>query len=439
MFFRSFRLCCCVVAVAFVAFALAPAAKATQALPSEAALATELRLADATAWAVARSPALSELRQLQSASQFDSQAAQHLPDPQLKYEQWSVPLRRPWALDHAGAVMVGLQQVIPPAGTRGARSQAEAAQVQALRSDEQVRRLQVVAQVHKAFAAYYQAHWQLVLHQQHSALVEKLLALARVAYQSGVRTQQDVVRLGLEFSRVHETLVRLQPELGSAKALMNTLMNRPVDAPLGPPAQLDPSPFAANFVAPDNVDANRPEVKVAQANVLRSQAMLNVAAHSAKRPMVMVGVDYMFMPNDMYQHTYGAMVAVGLPWLNPGRSEEERAARHRLAANKDALESVRLMARYELRDAQMRMQAARASYDVLQRDVVLQAQRNLDTARSMYSAGQSDASALMDAARLFLEVQMDKVRSLALLQEAAADLSRALTVDTDLDSQERKR
>jgi outer membrane protein, heavy metal efflux system len=399
--------------------------RAADSLPSEATLASELRLQDVSAWALARNPSLSEFRQRQSASQFDSQAAGRLPDLQLKYEQWSVPLRRPWDLSQSGAVMLGVQQVLPPMGSLAARSEAERAQVQVLQQAESARRLEVVTQVEKAFAAYYQGHRQLALHQEHSGLVAKLLDLARVAYQSGVRSQQDVVRLSLEISRVHETLVHMEPELASARALLNTLMNRPVDAPLGPPAELNLAAFTPSKTSQADAAVARPEVKMAESNVKRGEAMVNEATLNANRPMVMVGLNYMYMPMDMYQHTYGAMVAMNLPWLNPGKSEEVKAAQHRLAADKEALQATRLMARYEVRDAQMRMRSAWASYEVLDGDVVLQAQRNLDTARSMYAAGQSDASALMDAARILLEVRLDRVRALAHLQEAAADLNRA--------------
>lgn len=399
--------------------------------PPDQALAEQVKLADVVAMALARSPALSELRHQQAASLAQSRAATHMPEPQVKYEQWSVPLGRPWALNQAGALMVGVQQVIPPAGTLSARALAQDAQVEVLRQSEAMRRLEVAAQAERAFAAYYQGYHQLALHNEHSELVGKLLELARVAYQSGVRSQQDVVRLGLEISRVHETLVHMSPELESARALLNTLMARPVDAPLGPPAELDVPALRKDVVINGDPANTRPDVRMAEARVLGTEAMVTEARHNANRPMVMVGLDYMYMPQDMYQHTYGGMVAFSLPWLNPGRREEAKAAQHRLTADKEALRSAQLAARFEVRDAHLRLQSARASYDVLNNDVVLQAERNLLTARSMYAAGQSDASALLDAARLYLEVRIDRVRSLAHLQEAMADLNRALAAQTE--------
>ena len=129
-------------------------------------------------------------------------------------------------------------------------------------------------------------------------------------------------------------------------------------------------------------------------------------------------------------HAYGARVGVGLPWLNPARSEEERAAQHTLIAERDALEAARIAVRYEVRDAELRWEAARAQFEVLDRDVVLQAQRNLDTARAAYGAGQGDASSLVDAVRIALDVQLERVRALAHVEVAAADLARARAEET---------
>src|ERR1700733_5322380 len=48
-----------------------------------------------------------------SAAEARGQAASRLPDFQLKYEQWGVPLSRPYALDSAQTLMIGVRQTFP--------------------------------------------------------------------------------------------------------------------------------------------------------------------------------------------------------------------------------------------------------------------------------------------------------------------------------------
>lgn len=419
------RSCLCVrILLGFSLFPVA-AASAT-AVPVDEALTrieSEVRLPDVMALALERSPSLAEARARAQAGRHRQDQEGRLPDAQLKYEHWSVPLRRPWDVGAAYAIMLGVSQVFP-AG-RSSRQEAAAAAAEVIAINERTRRLDVAAQVRRAFAAYYQAHRQLELHRAHAELLSRLVELARAGYQSGTRSQQDVVRLGLEVSRVHGTLVHMQPELQSAQALLNALVNRPLHAPLGPPAELNVQQPAEDAQPKDDF-RRRPELLAAKAQVRRSEATVAAARSQARTPSFMVGLDYMYMPMDPeMHHTYGAMLGMGLPWLNPGRAAEERAAAAELTAERQALEAAELAVRYEIRDAQLRWQSAWASYEVLERDVLLQAQRNLETARATYAAGQADASALVDAARTYLDVQIERVQALAHVEEAAADLARA--------------
>src|SRR5678816_3105779 len=53
-----------------------------------------------------------------------SEAASRLPDLEAKYEQWGVPLSRPFALDRADTLMFGLRQTFPAWGSLEARGRA---------------------------------------------------------------------------------------------------------------------------------------------------------------------------------------------------------------------------------------------------------------------------------------------------------------------------
>ncbi len=414
----------------WLASATAAAAESDIEPAVRARLEAQVTLADVLELALARSPGLAEVRSRVQAGLQQSRADGRWPDLQFKYEQWSVPLRRPWDLGSSMALMFGVQQVIPPA--LSARRQAAAAQAEAWSANERTRRLDLRAQVRRAYAQYYEASAQLNLHREHADLIAKLLELSRAGYQSGRRSQQDVLRLSLEVSRIHGTLVHMEPERRSAQALLNALMNRPLDAPLGPPAALQPPEADLEDVAVQgrDVEKNRPELAAAEAAVRRTQALLQAARGNARTPSFMVGLDYMYMPMDRHQHTYGAMLGVGLPWLNPGRGDEERAAAHQVVAEREALEAAKLAVRYEVANAQLQWESARASFEVLERDIIVQAQRNLDAARALYAAGQSDASSLVDAARIYLEIQVERVEALAHVETAAADLARARAEET---------
>lgn len=407
-----------------LAMPVPPAAAET---PSEeGALAREVDPALVLRIALARNPDLKEERARVAAARARVPQAARLPDPRLKFELWGAPLKRPWSLDRADTLMVGVNQTFPAPGTLDAQERMAAEEAGTAVATEESRRLDLRAQVRRAFADYYRANRQVRLHREHLDLTTRLVELGRASYRSGRRGQQDVLRLSLELSRLHSDVAHIEQEERSARALLNALMNKPVDAPLGPPAELAP---AERVPLPDGDDAvagQRAEVAAAQAAARRSEAAAELARKEARWPSFVVGADYWFMPTMEDSHAYGAMVSMSLPWLNPGRRDAVRAAQESASADRYALESVRNTIRYQVRDAVAKYEAARSTFTIIDSDLLPQAQRNFEAAQAGYSAGQGDALVLIDALRSYLDVRLDRVRALVHLETTAADLERAL-------------
>jgi cobalt-zinc-cadmium efflux system outer membrane protein len=406
------------------AFASTPARAAdpersSEDLGREAHLETIMRLA------LERNPELAEEAARVASARARADEARRLPDLQLKYEQWGVPLRRPLALREASALMFGLSQTLPAPGTLDARSRVAAEETSGATASEQARRRELRARVRRAYADYYRADRELRLHREHVDLTVRLVELSRASYRAGQRAQQDVLRLGLELSRLHRDLAQIQQERISAQALLNALVNRLPDAPLGPPVELDPGalpPLPPGDAS--SLQAHRPEVAAATAALRRSEAVVDLARRERRWPSLTIGADYMYMPLMDEPHAYGAMVMLNLPWFSGARRDAIQAGEHAVTADRRALESVRNLLRYQLRDAQARHDAARSTFTIVDQDLLPQAQRNYESAYSSYAAGKGDAIGLVDALRTFLEVRIDRVRALVQLATTAADLAR---------------
>jgi cobalt-zinc-cadmium efflux system outer membrane protein len=356
-----------------------------------------------------------------------SQAASRLPDLEAKYEQWGVPLQRPYALDQAQTLMIGLRQTFPAWGSLDARGRAAAEEAGSAQDASRARRQEIAAQVRRTYATYYRADQELRLHLEHVGLTSRVLELAKLNQRTGHGSLQDVLRLELELTRLHTDVVHIEREQRSSRALLNALMNRPGDAALGPPADLSVAPSADVAALEKNIDGSRPEVAAAARGIRRSEAALDGARRSARLPQIMVGLDYWYMPtfpSDM-RHGYGAMVAINLPWLSGRRSAEQREAEESLQADRYALESTKNTVRYELRDAAARVDSARKSFTIIDQDLLGQAKRSVDATQAAYAAGQGDAVGLLDALRSYLQVRIERVRALAELAASEADLERA--------------
>jgi len=412
---------------AFVSLASLTALPARAASGDDAELERSARLETILRVALERNPDVAENKARARAAEARSQGASRLPDLEAKYEQWGVPLMKPYALDEAQMLMLGVRQTFPAWGTLDARGRAAAEEAGSAQDATRARRQEITAQVRRTYAAYYRADQELRLHLEHVGLTSRVLELAKLNQRTGHGTLQDVLRLELELTRVHTDVARIEREQRSSRALLNALMDRPADAPLGPPEDLSVTPTADVAALEKTIDANRPEIAAAGRNIRRGEAVLDGARRSARIPQFMVGLDYWYMPTfpSEMRHAYSAMVAINLPWLSARRGADEREAEATLQAERHALESAKNTVRYELRDAAARVDSARQSFSIIDQDLLAQAKRSLEATQAAYTAGHGDAGGMLDALRSYLQVRIERVRALAELATSETDLQRA--------------
>ncbi len=369
---------------------------------------------------LAQNPRLSEAEAHVFAAETRQRQAGRWADPELKYEQWGVPLQRPYDLGHGNAVMLGVRQSFPAPGSGAARTRMAQNQAEAARTNIAKRRLDLQVEVKRAFADYFRADRELRLHKDHVGLTDRLVDLARASYRTGTRGQEDVLRLVLELSRVHRDLAHIEQERLSAQAALNMLMNRAPDAALGPPAELV-VPDAATKGGP----GRRPELDAAAATVRAGQNGLDLAKIEARWPTLMLGLDYMYMPAMEAPHGYGAMAAVSVPWLSSGRKDAIALAEAEIRAARHAHDVTAAVVTFEATDAQAKFKAAQSTMHLVVTDLLPQAERNLEAARAAYATGKGDVVLLVDALRMFLDTRGEKIRSQVHVAVAAADLQRA--------------
>jgi outer membrane protein TolC len=392
----------------------------------ERPLAEAATLAEILRLTLARNPELAEARERVQVARELAPAAARLPDPELEYQLWAQPLTRPYALDEAQMHMLGIRQSFPAPGSLGAQSAAALAQADVASEARRAREQDLVARVRRGYAEYYRADREHRIHREHAVLAEQALDMARALYQGGRGSQQDLLRAAVELSRLHNDIAAIDRDRRTARALLNTFMAREIEAPLGPPAALEPAALEVQVDRLERMVAERrPEIAAGESAIRSRESDLDAARSTARWPSFMVGLQYMYMPPETEPHNYGVMFSMSLPWLNPRHRERVRAAEATLAAERSALSSTRYAARYELYEAVERLKAARESFAIIERDLLPQAQQSFESAQAAYRGGQADSVGMLDALRSLLDVRIERERALARVETALADTERA--------------
>ena len=386
-------------------------------------LAKEARLAWIERVALARHPALDEAKARSAAVVARADGATRFPDPEFKYEQWGVPLKRPYALDRADTLMFGLRQAFPAPGARAARGKVVEQEAKIATQQREVLARDLVRRVRRAYFDYYAADRVLRVHLEHVSVAEQIIEQVRADYGIGRGSQQDVLKVLVELSRLHNDLAEIRQQRESSRSMLNSLMARAPDAPLGPPVEVErPHTLPATEQLNQARVQRRPELAAAERTIRRSQASLEAAQISARRPSFMVGADYWLMPTQDMPHAYGAMVAMSLPWLNPGRRADVREAEQLVAADRHAARAIEAVTAFELHDALTRLEAANASLDLIEGSVLPQAEKSLEATKAAFGVGQASLLALLDSLRSYFQIRLEHSRAASRVMGQLAEI-----------------
>jgi outer membrane protein TolC len=328
--------------------------------------------------------------------------------------------------DASNGYRVGLRQRVPVFGTRGAERLAAGARSDAAAFEVGTARLDLLREARIAFAEYRRATTSLVVHRTMVDFAAEIRQVALAKYAAGTVEQQDPLTAGVEAARLAHHAVELESERRLAIARLNTLLGRPAAAPLPPPAE--PSSDALMMAA--GVDSlvhwareTRPEASAAISRVATRVAERR-GARSARWPGLMIGVAYDRMWEDPKMRPQ-VELGIELP-LFGARGARRLEAEAELAVAQAEQRALVLRIEREVVEAATRVEEAEHDLAVLDDGVLPAARQSVTALRSSYEANRASFLALLDAARVLAEAQLDRIDAVARRDVARAELARAM-------------
>ena len=329
-------------------------------------------------------------------------------------------------------LMAGVSQKFPWPGKLEARGRIALQEAAMARADLDAARLEVTAQTLRAYWSLYAAARAIEVTRESRDLLVQLRDVAEANYRAGTAQQADVLRASVELGELDRELVTLGQTRGSAEAMLNRLLDRPVTAPLpDPPAasvqdigeRLDALLATAARSNPtlhrlrEQLEGDRQRLRLARLNRL---------------PDLTVGLQYNAVDDDGLairangDDQWWLTLGVNLPIWN----DKYDAARRE--ATLGGLESLALLhaegdrVEFEVRDAYERVRAGLGNVTLLRQRIVPEAERAVDATLSQYRGGGGDFLAVMEAWRRVLRLRQMLYGQEAMAEQAAADLRRAV-------------
>lgn len=334
----------------------------------------------------------------------------------------------------AGQVRLKIEfdQKLPFPGKLQTRGRIAAGDVAAARADRRARQLWVVARTRTAYWALYAAVRAIESTHRSRALLAQLEAVVRARYRAGEAGQPQVLGLSTELANLDKKLHTLRQRRVAAEAMLNQLLDRPIEAPLPDPAPREPERLEASLETMlGRATAGNPAVEKAQARIAQARERRRLA-ELERWPDVTARARYNAVDDSGLSRvadgtdSWWLGLAVNLPIWTARRDAAEREALRGLLEAVATLAAERNRVAYEIREAWDRMEAHHHHLHLLGGQIVPESREAAEGAMAAYRGGEGDYLSVIDHWRRMWEFELMLHHHRAELGRAVAELERAI-------------
>jgi cobalt-zinc-cadmium efflux system outer membrane protein len=375
-------------------------------------------VSDLVAYAYRTNPAIQSAREAWKAVIERYRVVTGYPDPQFLSTYFPEPIEtrlgpQDWNIN--------LSQAIPFPGKlskAGEVVQADA-QVAHLELDKTIR--DVIVQVRESYyeLLYIKEAKRAVA--QNRDLVNHLRKVGETAYAQDRAALVDILKAQSQVAQLGYDDVLLEDLERVEKARLNTLLNRPPDAGIGPLADEPPRPMVYKLDETYQLASQyQEEIRIAEAQIDKAQRKVDLAYYENlpefKLGFFYAGIgkpDVAVQPKDAGRDAVGIQAGLSIPlWFdkNLGRLDEARADLTRAQSAKRA----RLNETYaQIRNLYFRIQNSERLIRLYRDQLLPQAARSIEVAETWYRQKQGSFSDFVETEAVYYNFQLSLARAKA--------------------------
>ncbi|RJQ20806.1 MAG: TolC family protein [Nitrospiraceae bacterium] len=186
-----------------------------------------------------------------SAAEFRIPQAESLPDPMLMLGYQNDGTRDLYTFGDEMASdsmwMFSVSQMFPYPGKRSLKGEMARRDAEGLAASADAIRLKVASTVKALYYDLFLAHKNIDLVHEMSALFSRIEDAALSRYSTGMAPQQEVLMAQTEKYMLLEKEEMLKQNIQAGEAMLNSVVGRDANSPLGRPAEMSPSSYDHNM------------------------------------------------------------------------------------------------------------------------------------------------------------------------------------------------
>ncbi len=366
-----------------------------------------------------------------------------LPDPVLR------AVARPEPIQTAAGdtyFTLAVSQMFPLLAKLERAGDIAAAETRVALEQLQARRVQLIADVERAYWQIYRLDRYLEITRENRRVLEDLRSVVETQYQVGKVPQQDLLRVQTELGKLRDDEFRFGVQRDAAAAALNRLTDQPPQREIPPTGPIDAPATLADVEELIALATDHNPTLAALRQRLEQNRQQAALADLGYWPDLMLGFEWnyldgrpAFIPpvnpmtgqrpavNRMSEggdDNWGISIQLNLPIWSQRIESARREARQRLLATQSELHDSSNMVAFRIFEAWSRVEAQQHTLHVLESELIPQSRQTYEVTLTSYQAGDTSFVTLIDHWRRWLEFELMRHRETVDLETAFTDLQR---------------
>jgi len=352
--------------------------------------------------------------------------------PQFSVEFFQTPVQSfPNPLKNQMEMDYFIQQMFPFPGKLS--DMGKAAENNANMMDQGYNALErkVLRELKSSYFELYLVQRKIQINAENQDLMRRFVDIALKQYEVGMGKQPDILRAQTELSTLINDGLNLQKERAVIESMINTILSRPANAPLGfvPEIEKDIPRWTFEQIRPLALES-RPELKAMNFNIEMNKSELSL---SKKEYFPDLMLRFMYKDMAMTKNDFwSAMLGISIP-LTPWSSGKYTSKTDENALNvrkaEEDLTAMKNMTLFEVQDALVKVQTNQNLVLLYKNTVIPQAEQTLQSTVAAYQTGKTEFLMLIDAYRMLLMAKLDYYMSVMSHMASQAQLEQAVGMD----------
>lgn len=308
---------------------------------------------------------------------------------------------------------VKLAQAFPFPGKLDSRSAMANEQARWFEAVYQDNRYQLARKVKDAWYRLYFNGQAILVTERNQALIDDIIRLTEVRYETGSGLQQDVLKAQVQRSKIMERLMTLRQQRTVVKAELNRLLNRPSGESYDAPEAFELVTIAQSLEVFQTVAAEKRPMNSAYQSLIKRYHLQNRLAELDDYPDMTLFASWRFRDD--------ALMDGGTDFVSAGISLNLPVYRgKRRAAKSEAMAAVRMAERQaedfrnsvaqSLQNAYARMEETRQQTELYEKGIIPQTSQSFQSALGSYQVGKLEFISLLDALMTSYQAEMEYYR-----------------------------